>query len=256
MKDPRDKSYLEKVGVLSSEKRTEDILQRRGEVKKFLALLPTSFINLPDDQLETLNPKIKKTLMDIEILSQTWSYDLGDGNHLGREFDETTAQIWQCSRATGAFLNMMIRLQKPKRILELGASVGYSTLWMADACKKVGGHITTIEYLEAKVRLAQTNFVECNVDDVINLVQGDIAKVLESWTGEGPDLVFMDPNKEWQNYYLGLLKKIMLPGSVIITDNAFDSYDIAEEYVQNLSPDFSSLFLALDQAGTIISVRN
>jgi predicted O-methyltransferase YrrM len=256
MSDPRDKSYLDKIGKVTSAKRDEDITMRRGQARQFLSLLPSSLLSLPDSQLELLDSKIKDTILQIEQLSKSWSYTLKSDELLGQEFDETSASLWQCSRATGVFLNMIVRLQKPKHILELGTSVGYSTLWMADVCKKVGGHITTIEYLKEKVKLARANFAACQVESVIDLVEGDISKVLAQWTKEAPDLVFMDPNKEWQNHYLGFLKEIMAPGSVIVTDNAFDSHDIAEEYVQNLSTDFSSLFIALDEAGTILSVKS
>jgi len=149
----------------------------------------------------------------------------------------------------------LIRVIKPMLILELGTSVGYSTLWMADACKKVGGHIKTIEYLPKKVAMARQYFKACNVDDIIELLQGDIRDVLESWAGDGPDLVFMDPNKEWQKYYLACLSGIMHSGSMIITDNSFDAYDISEEYVRDLQKDYLSVFVGLDTAGTLLSIK-
>jgi len=72
---------------------------------------------------------------------------------------------------TGLFLNILLIANKAKRILEVGTSAGYSTLWFADAIIYNYGHnngtkaITTIESNPTKVTRARRNFVEAGVDD-------------------------------------------------------------------------------------------
>ena len=62
------------------------------------------------------------------------------------------------TKDTGIFYNMLLRIQKPKKILEIGTSYGYSTLWFADAMNN--SKIITIEKNQKKSNLQKRIFVK------------------------------------------------------------------------------------------------
>ena len=63
---------------------------------------------------------------------------------------------------------MQVRIQQSKKILEIGTSTGYSTLWLADAAKVTGAKVTTLEIDEKRTQQAQLHAQELKVDDVID----------------------------------------------------------------------------------------
>ena len=61
-------------------------------------------------------------------------------------------------RPTGKLLKFLALSTKAKKVLELGTSSGYSTIWFASALKEIEGHIYTIELSEPRAELARLNF--------------------------------------------------------------------------------------------------
>jgi predicted O-methyltransferase YrrM len=140
---------------------------------------------------------------------------------------------------TGLFFRIILNAMQAKRILEIGTSVGYSTLWFADAllqngvteAKGTSKPIMTIEKSESKVRRATKNFNEAGVSDIIELLQGrakDILyKLLENLEGLDYDkrktslfdFVFLDADKENLTEYFELVLRMLRPGGIIATDN-------------------------------------
>src|SRR6185436_12444006 len=62
------------------------------------------------------------------------------------------------TRDTGELLAVLIKCMQARRVLEIGTSNGYSTLWLAQAARDIGGAVTTVEYAELKVGMARTTF--------------------------------------------------------------------------------------------------
>ena len=56
---------------------------------------------------------------------------------------------------TGEFLSVLVRFGDTRRVLEIGTSNGYSTLWLAEAATAIDGHVTTLEYADDKVAMAR-----------------------------------------------------------------------------------------------------
>ena len=59
---------------------------------------------------------------------------------------------------TGEFLSVLVRFGNARRVLEIGTSNGYSTLWLAEAAAAIDGHVTTLEFAADKVAMARANF--------------------------------------------------------------------------------------------------
>ena len=78
---------------------------------------------------------------------------------------------------TGEFLSILVRLQPAKRVLEIGTSNGYSTLWLADAVSSYDGAVETVEMNPEKARLARINFERSGLSRFIHLVEANAAEI-------------------------------------------------------------------------------
>lgn len=155
---------------------------------------------------------------------------------------------------TGLFLNILLIANKARRILEIGTSAGYSTLWFADAIKCNYGHdegtkvITTIESNPSKIIRARRNFVEAGVDDMIEIVEGnalDKLKMLSnvhdlmgfSQKKDEFDFVFFDADKENLIKYFDIVIPFVRIGGILAADNALypDEYrDVMQKYMVHI----------------------
>src|SRR5215469_9271854 len=81
---------------------------------------------------------------------------------------------------TGCFYNLILKLIDAKKILEIGTSVGYSTLWFADALNIDNGDckIITIEWNHDKIVQAARNFAEAGLADYIEIKEGTAKSIL------------------------------------------------------------------------------
>jgi len=121
---------------------------------------------------------------------------------------------------TGEFLSVLVRAMSARRILEIGTSNGYSTLWLADAARTIGGTVTTVELSDYKVGLARDNFTRSGLGSTIRLVQDDAARVLERMADASVDLIFLDSERpEYPNWWPHL-KRTLRPGGLLVVDNA------------------------------------
>jgi predicted O-methyltransferase YrrM len=76
-------------------------------------------------------------------------------------------------KETGIFLNTLVKSAKPKTILELGTSYGYSTIWLAEAAKTYGGHVITLEHAPEKAAYAQKQIEKAGLSDFVTIKIGD-----------------------------------------------------------------------------------
>jgi predicted O-methyltransferase YrrM len=126
----------------------------------------------------------------------------------------------------GKLLQVLIRLGKIKRIVEIGCLSGYSALWMAAALPP-DGEIITIEKDAVRATRAKANLT----DPRIKLMTGDALQVLQSLSAQAPfDMVFIDADKLNYNNYLEWAEKNIRQGGLIVGDNSllFDAVWMAE----------------------------
>jgi caffeoyl-CoA O-methyltransferase len=140
---------------------------------------------------------------------------------------------------TGVFFNITLKAMRAKRILEIGTSCGYSTLWFAEALMQISEMsntrqektIITIEMDHSKIERANKNFDEAGVKDLIDLKEGQADDILsaisknyhnENYLKNGNrlfDFVFFDADKENLRYYFDLVLPMLRVGGIIATDN-------------------------------------
>lgn len=128
-------------------------------------------------------------------------------------------------RNTGIFYNVLLKSKDAKKILEIGMSAGYSTIWFAEAIsKKPGGKIITIDQDKKKIERAKRNFEDAGLSDLIDIRHGDALEVLldiknESNSSESFDFIFIDADKERYIQYFDIILPMVKPGGLIGADN-------------------------------------
>jgi predicted O-methyltransferase YrrM len=121
---------------------------------------------------------------------------------------------------TGMFLSLQIQACKAKRILEIGTSNGYSTIWLASAAAKVDGHVTTIEIQNHKIEKAKANFNRSGLQHKIQLIHLDAGIFLKSAELNSFDFIFLDSDREQYTGWWSELIRVLVPGGLLIVDNA------------------------------------
>ena len=130
-------------------------------------------------------------------------------------------------KETQSFLKLMLTLQRPKRILEVGTAVGFSALLMAEYAPEAT--ILTIENYEKRIPIARENFQRAKKEDRITLLFGDAAELLPTLS-EAYDFIFMDAAKAQYIHFLPELMRLLAPGGVLISDNVLQDGDIIESH--------------------------
>ena len=119
---------------------------------------------------------------------------------------------------TARLIHMLVQAAGCRRLVEVGVSRGYSTLWLAHAPRLTGGRLTSLEFSPANVEFARQNLIDAGLSDMVDLVPGDARKTLS--TLEGPlDFVLLD---SWEETYVDCLKLIvplLRPGGLLVADN-------------------------------------
>lgn len=121
---------------------------------------------------------------------------------------------------TGPFLVFLIRALKAKRVLEIGTSNGYSTLWLAHAVQPIGGNVTTVEISSYKADMAQRNFSRANLQSLIDLKLLDAGEFLRRQAPESFDFIFLDSYRLEYPVWWNDLHRVLLQGGVLVSDNA------------------------------------
>jgi predicted O-methyltransferase YrrM len=133
---------------------------------------------------------------------------------------ERSGRMLNITRDTGEFLAMLIRATLARRVLEIGTSNGYSTLWLASAARAIGGSVTTVEFSDYKVGLAPKNFSRSGLAAYISLVHDDAGRVLDRSADSAFDFIFLDSERPEYPGWWPNLKRVLRPGGLLVVDNA------------------------------------
>lgn len=119
---------------------------------------------------------------------------------------------------TGRLLWILVRVSGARRILEVGTSNAYSTLWLADAARDIQGRVITLEHDQSKIRLARENLAKAGLEDHVEIREGRAADSLAALPGPF-DLVFLDADRPSYLTYLELAVPKLVPGGLLVADN-------------------------------------
>jgi len=129
-------------------------------------------------------------------------------------------------REMQSFIKTLLAMKKPKRILEVGTAVGFSTLLMCEYGPS-DLKITTIENYEKRIPIAKENFKKAEREEQITLLEGDAGEILKTLSGTY-DFIFMDAAKGQYINWLPDILRLMEKGSVLVSDNVLQEGDIIE----------------------------
>lgn len=118
----------------------------------------------------------------------------------------------------GRFLNLLIKAAGAVHLLELGTSVGYSTIWLAEAARTNGGQVTTIDENAHKTDQAKDYLAQAGLAEVVTFVTGDALEIIAAQPGPF-DFVLLDV---WKSAYIPCLEAFLpklAPGGLIAADN-------------------------------------
>ena len=127
-----------------------------------------------------------------------------------------------------SFIKMLLALQRPKRILEVGTAIGFSTLLMCEY-GPADVQITTIENYEKRIPLAKENFRKAGQESKITLLEGDATKILAGLSGSY-DLIFMDAAKGQYIHWLPDVIRLLKKGGVLLSDNVLQDGNLIESH--------------------------
>lgn len=122
----------------------------------------------------------------------------------------------------GRLLYLLAKMNRAKRILEIGTLGGYSAIWLAKALPS-DGQLVTLEVSSETAKVAEFNIKNAGLSSIVNVKVGAALDTLahmdkDPATGEF-DMVFIDADKENHHKYLEWAIKLGHVGTVVVLDN-------------------------------------
>jgi predicted O-methyltransferase YrrM len=141
----------------------------------------------------------------------------------GRAHDEQRADRLQRLRnvepETAELLGVLVRAMSATRVLEVGTSNGYSTIWLGDAAEAVGGTVLSLEIEAERTAQANENLAEAGVAEFVELRVQDAAEALRSFADGAFDLIFLDAERKFYVDYWPELMRALRPNGLLVVDN-------------------------------------
>jgi predicted O-methyltransferase YrrM len=141
----------------------------------------------------------------------------------GRAHDEAHEDRLQRLRnvepETAELLGVLVRAMQARRVLEIGTSNGYSTIWLADAAEAVGGRVVSLEVEAERTEMARSNLEKAGVAGFADLRTEDAGQALAGDADDAWDLVFLDAERPHYVGYWSDLVRVLRPNGLLVVDN-------------------------------------
>lgn len=125
-------------------------------------------------------------------------------------------------------IDKLLKENKPNKILEIGAAVGYSAICFSEYLNE-GGKIDTIERDHERVIEARENIIKADVEDKINIFEGDAVDILPIFDDKY-DVVFIDAAKGKYPFFLEQAKRMLNEKGIILADNILYKGYVLSDY--------------------------
>ncbi len=133
---------------------------------------------------------------------------------------ERPGRLLNITRDTGIFLGLLVQALKARRIVEIGTSNGYSTLWLAGAARTTGGTVSTVERRPERAGMAAANFGRAGLAEWVEPHVGDAAAYLAALPAGSVDFLFLDAERSEYPGFWPDLQRVLAPNGLMVVDNA------------------------------------
>lgn len=182
--------------------------------------------------------------MDVELQAL-----LAELEQFGKDNDEKHAgdrskRMLNLESDAAQFISILARSSKRQRMLEIGTSNGYSTIWWAWVTTITGGHVTSIERSPEKQAMADANLKRAGLRDQVTLLLGDASEIIQSLDGTY-DFVLFDADRRAAPAQLKLLLPKIESGALLLADNVLSHPDQIAKYLDavNSLADFDHMVI-------------
>ncbi|MEA1902783.1 MAG: O-methyltransferase [Actinomycetota bacterium] len=144
-------------------------------------------------------------------------------------------RLRQIPPETGRFVAILAASAPPGKILEIGTSAGYSTLWLSIAAQATNRTVTTFEILPEKAEMARETLRVAGVDSVVELIEGD---ALDRLSGIGDvAFCFLDAEKEVYAECYEAVVPNLVTGGLLVADNAINHRETLQPMIDRALSD-------------------
>ena len=167
--------------------------------------------------------KEREDLLDEEELTKLLDEIFSFGTDNDSKIKTHSDQMLNITPDTGIFLSILIQATSASRVLEIGTSNGYSTIWIADALSRgvTGGTVATIEVSKKKFEMAKENFEKSGLSRFIEPHLADVRSYLkEEVKDESIDFVFLDAERSQYISYWSDIDRVLKTNGLLVVDNA------------------------------------
>ncbi|MFM5029749.1 O-methyltransferase [Aeromonas rivipollensis] len=191
--------------------------------------------------------------MDLEQLK--WELE-----RFGEQHDEAQpsrgSKMLNITRDTGELLALLVQTRGAQAVLEIGTSNGYSTLWLAEAVKRLDGRVTTIELGESKRAMAALNFEHTGLEPWIDQLAGEAGSLLPSLPTAGYQLIFLDSDRQHYQGWWPEIRRLLAPRGLLVVDNAISHENEMRDWMAQVrrDPDFLTSLVPVGK-GEFLVVR-
>ena len=138
----------------------------------------------------------------------------------------------QVSPDNGKFLQLLMKIIRAKKVLELGTLGGYSTIWMARGLPD-DGKLITLEYEKKHAEVAMNNFKRAGLENKIEIILGPALDSLDKLNGQKFDFAFIDADKVNYLLYYEKVLALMNKGGIITADNTLRKGGVIDPNVED-----------------------
>ena len=149
---------------------------------------------------------------------------------------------------SGRLLFALVAPNAGCEVLEIGASRGYSTIWLAAGARMLGGRVISLEQDPVKCSAWRSNIAAAGLEEWAELVEGDATVTLAA-TEDVFDLVFLDAEKGDYEALFALVRPLLEPGGLVVADNVVSHVETLGAYsaARQADPSLSSVTVTLDR---------
>ena len=188
-------------------------------------------------------PPDLRSILD-EIFHQGRAHDASEADHASR--------FLNLEPETARLISLLARSGRRTRLLEIGTSNGYSTLWLAWSMSETDGQVVSIERSFPKWEMAVENLTRAGLVKYADLILGEADEVIDRLGGPF-DLVFFDADRVGASGQLRRLLPKLTADALVLADNVLSHPDQVASYLATLDElgEFDSMIVPIGKGLSI-----